>query len=320
MQIRKFLPALTLLLFSVGITLLLGEGVVRLLGDTPKSLPKVSHLEGSWATIDQQFGWVNNPGGHASFEPGTKMMNFEADHTRRVVGPLKEGAPELLLIGCSFTQGYGLEDQQTFASQLDQQLPSMKVVNFGTGGYSTYQSLLRLRQELQSGKDIRYVIYPFIDAHLVRNVSDASWIMALDLLDGSNFVPPYVRSQGNGIKEIAGHVEQNWPLETHSALVYLLHKTAITMTHHVDHAEQVKVTHALVSEMAQLAKSKNIPFLMVGLDYPDASLINEIVDKDVRFVDCRFPSGLTADLKIGGVGHPNEVADKAWAQCIRKSI
>jgi hypothetical protein len=320
MQFRKVVLNSVLILVVTGFTFLLGEGIVRQLGYVPKLKPQNSHLEGSWASLDPKLGWVNNPGGHASFEPGQKLMNFEADHSRRVVGPLKKGAPELLLIGCSFTQGYGLEDQQTFASQLDQQLSPLKVVNFGTGGYSTYQSLLRLREELKTDKDIRYIIYPFIDAHLARNVSDTSWVLALELLDGSNFVPPHVRSRGNGIEEMPGHAERNWPLEMHSALIYLLHKTAITVVHHVDHAEQVKVTRALVSEMAQLAKNRNIPFLMVGLDYPDTGLINEIVDKDVRFVDCRLPSGLTPELRIGGVGHPNEAADKAWTQCILKSM
>jgi len=320
MQYRKIATSAVLILLSIALMTLVSEGIVRVLGYLPKSAAKVSHLEGSWAALDQKFGWVNKQGGYASFEPGAKVMNFEADHTRRVIGPPKLGAPELLLIGCSFTQGYGLEDPDTFASQLDQQLPSMKVVNFGTGGYSTYQSLLRLRQELNTDQHIHYVIYPFIEEHLVRNVAEASWVQALELLDGSNFVAPHVRMHGDEMVELPDHIERNWILETKSALIHLIHKTIIVFTHHVSLAEQVKVTHILVSDMASLAKSKGVPFLMVGLSYSDNNAVREIVGNDVRFVDCRFPSGLTPELRLGGVGHPNEAADKAWSQCILKSI
>lgn len=317
---RKVAPGAILVLLSVALMTLAGEGIVRLLGYAPKSAAQVSHLEGSWAALDPKFGWVNKQGGHVSFEPGAKVMNFSADHTRKIIGPPKDGAPELLFVGCSFTQGYGLEDQDTFASQLDRKLPSMKVVNFGTGGYSTYQSLLRLRQELDTDKNIRYVIYPFIEHHLERNVADASWVQALEFLDGSNFVAPHVRMHGDKMEEFPGHVESNWILETHSALIHLAHKSVIVLAHHVDRPEKVKVTRALVSDMANLAKSKGVPFLMVGLDYADNNLASEIVDKDVRFVDCRFPSGLTPELRLGGTGHPNEEANKAWTQCILKSI
>jgi hypothetical protein len=317
---RTLAIVLTLVACFAAAFLAIGEGVLRYLGHTPKPRTTESHLEGSWAAMDTRLGWVNRPGAYPSFDPGQRIMHFETDHTRRVTGQAKTAAPGLLFVGCSFTQGYGVEDQQTFASILDDELPSMKVINFGTGGYGTYQSLLRLRDELRTRNDVGYIVYPFIDDHPARNVAAASWIQSLELMDGSNFVPPHVRLRDKELKEFAGGIEKVWTLEMHSALIHLLHKSMLAFSHTVPREEQVKVARALISEMAGLARSRGIPFLVVGLMVQDPGLIAQTIDKDVRFVDCRLPSGLSPEMRLGGTGHPDEKAHKIWAQCIKNAI
>lgn len=318
---RSLVFSLCLLLFSTTLTLLITEGTLRFFGFAPKPVTKAPSFEGGWASFDPQLGWVNNPGGHPSTEPGNKIMHFDADHTRRVVGPAKEGTKKLLFVGCSFTQGYGIEDQYTFASVIDNDLPQMKALNFGTGGYSTYQAWLTMRNELKTRNDVSYIVYPFLEHHLLRNVADASWIQALELKDGRMVVPPYARIRANEIHEFPGHIEKTWFLEMHSALIHLTHSKWIIFRHTASQDEMEKVTQTILSEMDSLAKRKGIPFLVAGLMYEDQGLINKVVNKDIRFVDCRLKLGfLNPQMRVGGVGHPNELANIEWAQCIKYAL
>src|SRR5262249_12408647 len=56
------------------------------------------------------------------------------------------GAPTALFIGCSFTQGWAISDQETFPWGVQEHFPAARVLNAGTAGYGTYQSLLGLSE------------------------------------------------------------------------------------------------------------------------------------------------------------------------------
>lgn len=53
------------------------------------------------------------------------------------------------------------------------------MLNYGTGGYGTYQSLLVLEQEFSRFERPALVIYEFFAHHEVRNVADNEWLRIL---------------------------------------------------------------------------------------------------------------------------------------------
>ena len=77
-------------------------------------------------------------------------MTFLDDHSRRSwTTPNKpDQRAEVLLVGCSFTEGFGVDDEDTFSYLLNARYPHLMFHNFGTGGYGTYQSLLRVKKNL----------------------------------------------------------------------------------------------------------------------------------------------------------------------------
>ena len=131
---------------------------------------------------------------------------------------------EVLVVGCSFTQGFGVADEDTFSYLLNQRYRHLMFHNFGTGGYGTYQSLLRIEQNLSrpNTDDIPLVIYGFIDLHLQRNVAVANWVRSLAARRTQYIVPPHVRLGKNGLEYYEPDSISFWPLESRSALVALL--------------------------------------------------------------------------------------------------
>lgn len=79
---------------------------------------------------------------------------------------------DLLLFGCSFTFGTGLEDEQTWAWRLASLLGSKwQVDNYASGGSSINQALCMLEHNLvekPTGRR-RYALYLAIEHHLLRN-------------------------------------------------------------------------------------------------------------------------------------------------------
>lgn len=79
---------------------------------------------------------------------------------------------DLILFGCSFTFGFGLEDEETWAWKLAKQLgPDWKLENYSANGYSASQMLCMLEHKLivpPAGKN-RFALFLGLDNHIRRN-------------------------------------------------------------------------------------------------------------------------------------------------------
>lgn len=91
-------------------------------------------------------------------------------HRRLPVAP--DAQNDLILFGCSFTFGHGLEEEQTWAWKLAKLLgPKWQLVNYGGNGYSPNHMLCLLEHNLVApltGKH-RYALFFAIEDHLTRN-------------------------------------------------------------------------------------------------------------------------------------------------------
>src|SRR5262249_3793554 len=144
---------------------------------------------------------TNRPGAHID-APFWKA-SFWNDASRRTRATESIAAREVVLVlGCSYTQGYGVADSDTFAWKLQQRFPEFDVRNFGTGGYGSYQSLLRFRRLLRKGIVPKTVIYGFGDFHGVRDRATQSWMNQRG--NARAFVPPHVDLQDGRLVELPG--------------------------------------------------------------------------------------------------------------------
>lgn len=94
----------------------------------------------------------------------------------------------IAVAGCSFAFGYGVKEDETLSSFLQQQMPGYEGYNYGVSGYGTQHLLLQTREKITL-KEIKQkqgvLIYFFIDNHLNRLVGSRRIIK----LWGENF--PY---------------------------------------------------------------------------------------------------------------------------------
>lgn len=76
---------------------------------------------------------------------------------------------EIAFLGCSFTYGYGVDDDKTFVSNLQGNFPSWSFKNYATPGFGTVQSFLQLKN-LVKNEDLKVVVLCFSSYHFMRNV------------------------------------------------------------------------------------------------------------------------------------------------------
>ena len=131
-------------------------------------------MEGDWPfQRDDEIGFVAVKNGRTlrrHLTSGLRYHLFTDARGARVNAPGDQTPPrvDLLTIGCSFTWGHGLENEETFTEGLRRRL-GVTAANFAMGSYGTVHSLLLLRRHLDLRP--RVVVYGFIDDHLRRNLA-----------------------------------------------------------------------------------------------------------------------------------------------------
>lgn len=324
--------ALIVSLVSLLLALGLGEAYLRLAGHTPRrAWVNGNFSDDNWGMADPVLGWVNRPGTFRSVEAGQAPMRFTADHARaaRPADAPAPPGPPVLLLGCSFTQGYGIVDDETYAWRLSERFPHTAVENYGTGGYGAPQVYLRLKAELERrrAEPPRAVVYGLIGHQALRTVADFQWVRYLTNAAGDMVVPPHALLGPDGaLVERPMEVVPPWPLEDVSALVAALHE-ALLAARFGGRAEQGwAATLAEIERMAALARAQSIPFAVALLDdqhVPGGKenwrrLTDGLDRAGVTRLNCVHPDyeRSPATLQVGGAGHPNAVVHQYWADCM----
>lgn len=96
--------------------------------------------------------------------------SYSASHfqgRRNYLNP-NENNPVVFMMGCSFTYGMGVNNNETFTSIL-QRDSNINILNFGVPGYGTVQSILQLEDEIADGNIPNMVILNFSYLHFDRN-------------------------------------------------------------------------------------------------------------------------------------------------------
>lgn len=118
---------------------------------------------------DPELGWSTKPNAHGTIQHPAPFEVFTDSRGARVPlpGDQTPATVDVMEIGCSQTFGHAVTGADTYAAQLGTKIDG-SVGNFGVSGYSTLQSLLRLRKNANLRP--RYVIYGLYQEHLERNV------------------------------------------------------------------------------------------------------------------------------------------------------
>ena len=132
-----------LLTLAAIFALFLGEAIVRVAGDVLHRLPVVAN--------DETLGWTGWPNlrrAEKDYAGGSFRLSSDSLGHRLAYPPghTAGNAPVLLLVGDSFTQGVGVDDEETLAWRVARAMPEHEVVDLGVAGYGSDQELLSVEK------------------------------------------------------------------------------------------------------------------------------------------------------------------------------
>ncbi len=318
---HKFVLWTATVLLSLVLAAGVAEGIARLAHFQAFRVQQSAYI--GWAQRDPVLGWRNNPGVYPASEGDHQLMTFLPDGSRATGAPAGKDT-SVLILGCSFTSGYGVRDQETYAALLQQRFPAERVRNFAVSGYGTYQSLLLLKELVeQRGYRPRLVIYPFMGMHPGRNVLTYQMLESFRAFGGQRFPPPHVELHDGTLTAYPPYVVPNWPLEQQSALVSLLHDAYLRNTLAGHERYQVEVTRQLIQQMKQVSEKAGARFVVVTLwngkdpwrRFPTKLVTDAIHQDGIEEFDITYngPETRFQKLLVGGYGHPGPIIHQWWA-------
>jgi lysophospholipase L1-like esterase len=281
---------------------------------------------------DAVLGWVNKQttGERPSFSSNRKTITVT--HTadgRRVTAPDKLTEPDnrdrLLVVGDSLSYGYGLSDEETWPWLLQQKTPCLRVLNYGTPGYGTYQCLLMLERVLPELSSPKVVIYGFLEHHLVRNVAPPAWRAVLNMNRPGTVYLPYIDLDKNSrlVRYPPAPVTQ-WPFSQSLVMVRFAEIMYRKTFQSREYFEKMDTAwQLLMTEMRDLCTAHGCRLVVAILSlshrgeknfYTEFLNLNGIpyIDADIDMPPEMF---LEKDLS-----HPNHKANAAWAEIISRHV
>jgi lysophospholipase L1-like esterase len=170
---RRFVLPAALVVASLSLSLLLGEGLLRLTGFSYPSFFVPDELTGSRLRAGLE-GWQR---GEGEAHVRINSAGFR-DSERALAKP--PGTVRIAVLGDSFTEALSVPHEKSFPAQLERELVGcrafgdrrVEVLNFGVSGYGTAQELLVLRHRAaRYSPDV--VLLAFFPGNDVRNNSRA---------------------------------------------------------------------------------------------------------------------------------------------------
>lgn len=122
--------------------------------------------------FDERLGWRNIPNWRATTNGRSLTINSKGLRGREYPYEKPDGTTRILVLGDSFTWGYGVGDNEVFTNVLERQLAgSYEVINTGVSGWGTDQEYLFLVNEgLRYSPDIVILAF-FLMNDPVENIS-----------------------------------------------------------------------------------------------------------------------------------------------------
>jgi len=330
MRYRKLKLALVALFLSAAVTLAAAEIMLRAAGFKPwERLVSDKDWGGSMNEPDSVLGWKRKPGQYTvkAFVPGVEdlKVTIQPGGWRATGREAQGGRPRLVVVGCSFTEGQWLSDEETVAWKLQAKFPEIAVQNYGVAGYGTYQSLLLMERIFAEPNPPKMVLYGFIENHGRRNVASVELLEAWTKASRTAPRFPYVSLNGEG--ELVRHLPDGypqWPLREHSALVNFSQKmyAYAWLIAEKRRWTQAAVTEKLILEMDNLAKRNGAQFAVVTLVMDRGTgkptYIELFEKKNIPYIDCDYP--LTDEFTVPEDGHPNDIMADLYAECMADGI
>jgi hypothetical protein len=321
--------SLIAVLVSIGVLFVSGEVLLTFLGYRPWTYFEFDADEPTVYEPDAVLGWKNRQGTYhvPSHGPDGKefKVTFLASGARATEEHKNMGdeRPKFIIVGGSFTQGWRISDEETFPWKLQQQFPSLNVLNYGTGGYGTYQSLLLLEKVLQASGKVKAVLYGYTQWHEERNVATSDWLDALSRFSKRKHVyVPYATIDRNGA--LTRNPPQSFPawlLRESLVTVTMAEKFYMNLKTLRRSSQQTLVTQKTLLELNDACRRHGADFIVALLscsgDYKDHYL-QFLRNNDIKAVDC--VRSVTGEMAADDGRHPNGRLNSLYSERIAQAL
>lgn len=227
---------------------------------------------------------------------------------------------EVWIFGCSFTHGYGVNDDENYPWMLQEAFPYYRVRNFGMDGYGTYHSLLQLESMDSLWKHRvlmpRLIILAYGGFHDQRNVNNRYWKKALsgrDIAEGIAFPQLRYDDAGNLVPGMEKPEYHPWPLQRYSALSHFLENAANKSEN--DGLRTFDVTQSIILKMDSiLPDAPGLNFLVANIFQSwESDQMLESIKSNVPTVDIAVDVEDSTLRILPNDGHPNKKGHRLMA-------
>jgi hypothetical protein len=323
---RNRLRILALLICGTGVSVLLLEISLRLLGrpplgqfGRPANEPLLWEVEPVTGMHRKRVGRFRFPG----YSPGAAdiVRTIWPDGTRATAPEPREGLKSVLFVGCSMTEGAGVSDDETFPWKVQTQFPDLAVKNRGVAGFSTLHTLLDLRRALTQSR-VDLVVYGFIPDHERRNVASADWQHVLRVASPLERI--WLRGDFDPRGSLIVQPERivAWPgartLATVNAVQQLWDQAmAASRT-----SRAAETTRQLILLMREELRVQGADLLVVALaPFPSPAYAEFFGEHRISAIECPINNGGNRkEFVVKGEGHPNGRAHSQYAACISAEL
>ena len=320
-MIKKILFTSSTLIFSILILFFSLEILLRLFGEEPFSFSKKTIEEPQTNEDDNILGWKPKIGTFKFSPWSSDGKNTELTTTKFGRFDLydNQSVKKIIFIGGSFTQGFAVDNFQTFSFKLQSRIKKFNIENYGVGGYGTFQSFLKLKQLLKQNDQIKFIFYGYVEHHDLRNIAQDSWLKMLYQYSkrGAIDLPFVTLDKKNLIKsDVTKYFKI--PLSEYSSLIHFVEKRIMYFVSKKRYQQRHLVTNTIIKKMNEISNKNGIIFvnLFLNSSKTKVSQMKLFFEKNnIEYLDCN-QENLGEKYIVKDEGHPNEKLHSIWSDCI----
>jgi hypothetical protein len=242
--------------------------------------PRWWHLSIAQGNLDastishQSAGWVRRAGTYSLLEEARQIVQTFPHDGVRASAPAdfdaRKAAADVLLLGDSFVEGFGVGDEDTFAWKLQARRPDLRVTNMGTGGYGTLHAMLRL-EALADYERPRtstvHVVHLLSEFNEERNVGAVSSLRLYHPNSlGNGLRLPFVASLAGGAQVTYSPGELVWSPSRYIRTSALVEDAVKNMQRSSRLGVRRPATFELLRRMAATCRARGWKFVVMWLD------------------------------------------------------
>lgn len=257
---------------------------------------------------DPYLGFVTNHGKYkiilskkSTDQKLITTVNINKKGYRFPYDDIKNYNDHLWFFGCSYTWGWGLNDNEIFTDVMQQKIKSYKIHNYSIPAYGNIHYLLQLKQLLKTEAKPKAAVFMYNFFHPQRNVAAPSRLRNINTLGKDLYHPAgYLENEELKIKTIP--ISDNQGKDP--SRKYML-----------------EVTKKIFIELLNICKANDIiPIVCLQDTEPDDSMAAFLINKGFTVFD------LNIDLSKPGMrnypldAHPSFRAHKKYADKLIKNL